>query len=111
MVSKPQIRFKGKASRELKTKRTRKYVSISICGTTQPLGLRWGFETTSRGALPFGDRKTQIPPDKRSKALDTRIIKAIGPAIFLFAFSLCVLWPDDLILLIFLPFLTSGSLP
>jgi hypothetical protein len=48
VVSKPQIRFKGKASRELKTERTRKYVSISICGATQPLGLRWGFGTTSR---------------------------------------------------------------
>ena len=47
LVSKPQIRFKGKASRELETERTREYVSISICGTTQPLGLRWGFETTS----------------------------------------------------------------
>jgi hypothetical protein len=61
---KSQIRFKGpakrdyitnlikikvciKASRKLKTERTRKYVSISICGTTQPLGLRWGFETAS----------------------------------------------------------------
>ena len=48
VVSKPQIRFKGKASRGLKTERTRKYVSISIRGTTQPLGLRWGFETTSK---------------------------------------------------------------
>jgi hypothetical protein len=48
LVSKPQIRFKGKASRELETERTREYVSISICGTTQPLGLRWGFETAYR---------------------------------------------------------------
>ncbi len=32
VVSKPQIRFKGKASRGLKTERTRKYVSISIRG-------------------------------------------------------------------------------
>jgi hypothetical protein len=55
VVSKPQIRFKGKASRGLKTERTRKYVSISIwacdelsrAGTTQPLGLRWDFDTTS----------------------------------------------------------------
>jgi len=43
VVSKSQIRFKGKASRELKTERTRKHVSISIRGATQPLGLRWGF--------------------------------------------------------------------
>jgi hypothetical protein len=47
VVSKPQIRFKGKASRELKTERTRKYVSISIRGTTQLSDIRWGFETTS----------------------------------------------------------------
>jgi hypothetical protein len=31
----------------LKTERTRKYVSISICGTTQLSDIRWGFETTS----------------------------------------------------------------
>ena len=47
VVLKPQIRFKGKAPREFKAERTREYVSISIRGTTQPLGLRWGFETTS----------------------------------------------------------------
>jgi len=47
VVSKPQIRFKGKASRGLKAERTRKHVSISMRGTTQPLGLRWGFDTTS----------------------------------------------------------------
>ena len=47
VVPKAQIRFKGKASRKLKTERTRQYVSISICGTTQPLGLRWGFGATS----------------------------------------------------------------
>ena len=48
VVSKPQIRFKGKASRALEAERTRKYVSISMCGATQPLSLRWGFETTSK---------------------------------------------------------------
>jgi hypothetical protein len=32
----------------LKTERTRQYVSISIRGTTQPLSLRWGFETISK---------------------------------------------------------------
>jgi hypothetical protein len=47
VVSKFQITFKGKASRELETERTRKYVSIPICGATQPLGLRCGFETAS----------------------------------------------------------------
>jgi hypothetical protein len=48
VVSKPQIVFEGKASRELKAERTRKYVSISFRGTTQPSGTRWGFETTSK---------------------------------------------------------------
>jgi len=47
VVSKPQIRLKGKAFRALEAERTRKYVSISMRGTTQPLSLRWGFETTS----------------------------------------------------------------
>ena len=32
----------------MKAERTRLYVSISIRGTTQPLGLRWGFETASK---------------------------------------------------------------
>jgi len=50
VVSKPQIRFKGKASRALEAERTRQYVSISIRGTTRPLGLRWGFDTTSKKA-------------------------------------------------------------
>ena len=47
VVSKPQIAFESKASRELKTERTRKYVSISICGTTRLSDARWGFEITS----------------------------------------------------------------
>jgi hypothetical protein len=40
--------FESKASRELKTERTRKYVSISIRGTTQLPDIRWGFEITSK---------------------------------------------------------------
>ena len=48
VVSKPQIMFESKASRGLKTERTRQYVSISICGTTQLSDIRWGFETTSK---------------------------------------------------------------
>jgi len=47
VVSKRQIAFESKASRELKTERTRQYVSISIRGTTQLSDARWGFETTS----------------------------------------------------------------
>ncbi len=41
--------FESKASRGLKTERTRQYVSISIRGTTQLSHIRWGFETTSGG--------------------------------------------------------------
>ena len=47
VASKPQIMFESKASRELKTERTRQYVSISIRGTTQLSDIRWGFKTTS----------------------------------------------------------------
>jgi hypothetical protein len=48
VVSKLQIMFESKASRGLKTERTRKYVSISIRGATQLSDIRWAFETTSR---------------------------------------------------------------
>ncbi len=34
--------------------RTREYVSISIRGTTQPLGLRWEFDTTSNDYRNIG---------------------------------------------------------
>jgi hypothetical protein len=44
VASKRQIMFESKASRELKTERTRKYVSISIRGTTQLSDIRWHFE-------------------------------------------------------------------
>jgi hypothetical protein len=47
VVSKRQIALESKASRGLKTERTRKYVSISIRGTTQLSDAGWGFETTS----------------------------------------------------------------
>jgi hypothetical protein len=46
-VSKPQIRFKGKAQANEKAEHTREYVSILSWSVTQPLGLRWGFETDS----------------------------------------------------------------
>jgi hypothetical protein len=48
MVSKPQIMFESKACGGLKTERTRKYVNISIRGTTQLPDIRWGFEAISR---------------------------------------------------------------
>jgi hypothetical protein len=51
VVSKPQIRFKGKASGRTGKRSIRGYVSIYRRPATQPLGLRWGFETTSR-AVP-----------------------------------------------------------
>ena len=48
VVAKPQIMFESKASRELKTERTRQYVSISIRGATLLSDIRWGFAPTSR---------------------------------------------------------------
>ena len=47
MVSKPQIRFKGKAPADEKAQHTWSYVSILKRLATQPLDVRWGFETTS----------------------------------------------------------------
>jgi hypothetical protein len=40
VFSKPQIMFESKASLELKTERTRKYVSISIRGITKLSDIR-----------------------------------------------------------------------
>ena len=48
MVSKPQIRSKGKARVDEKAQHTWEYVSILKRLATQPLGLRWGFETASK---------------------------------------------------------------
>jgi hypothetical protein len=48
VVSKPQIRLKSKAQADEKAQHTRQYVSILKRFATQLLGLRWGFETTSR---------------------------------------------------------------
>jgi hypothetical protein len=45
-VSKPQIRFKGKAQADEKAEHII-YVSILKRAATQSLGLRWGFETAS----------------------------------------------------------------
>jgi hypothetical protein len=47
VVSKPQIRFKGKASVRSGKRSIHEYVSIYRRPATQPLGLRWDFETTS----------------------------------------------------------------
>ena len=48
VISKPQIRLKGKAQADEKAQHTRSYVSILKRFATQLLGLRWDFETTSR---------------------------------------------------------------
>ena len=48
VVSKPQIRSKGKAQADRESAAYNGYVSICRRPATQPLGLRWGFETTSR---------------------------------------------------------------
>jgi hypothetical protein len=47
VVSKPQIRSKGKASGRSGKRSIHEYVSIYRRPATQPLGLRWGFEITS----------------------------------------------------------------
>jgi hypothetical protein len=47
VASKPQIRFKGKAQADRESAAYVKYASIYRRSATQPLGLRWGFETTS----------------------------------------------------------------
>jgi hypothetical protein len=47
VVSKPQIRFKGKAQADRESAAYVQYVSIYQRPATQPLGFRWGFETTS----------------------------------------------------------------
>jgi hypothetical protein len=47
VVSKPQVRFKGKAQTDEKAQHTRQYVSILKRFATQLLSLRWDFETTS----------------------------------------------------------------
>ena len=46
VVSKPQIRFKGKAQADRESAAYVEYVSIYRRPATQPLGLRWGFEAT-----------------------------------------------------------------
>jgi hypothetical protein len=48
VVSKPQIASKDKTRVDEKAQHTREYVSISKKLATQYLGVRWGFETTSR---------------------------------------------------------------
>jgi len=53
VVSKPQIASKGKARVDEKAQHTRKYVSILKKLATPYLGVRWGFETTSRGTTIF----------------------------------------------------------
>ncbi len=50
-VSKPQIRFKGKAQGDRESAAYIGYVSIYRRPATQPLGLRWGFETTSNNVM------------------------------------------------------------
>jgi hypothetical protein len=51
VVSKLQIRFKGKAQADEKAQHTWFYVSILKRFATQLLGLRWDIETTSRDCL------------------------------------------------------------
>jgi hypothetical protein len=56
VVSKPQIRFKRTRARRRPIEKVSVYGYVSIYRrpATQPLGLRWGFETTSMD-LPGGN--------------------------------------------------------
>jgi hypothetical protein len=54
VVSKPQIASKNKAWLDEKAQHTWAYVSISRRTTTPLLGVRWGFETTSKHRLDSG---------------------------------------------------------
>jgi hypothetical protein len=47
-VAKPQIAFDGKARADEKAQHTREYVSILKRFSTQPSGVRWGFEMASK---------------------------------------------------------------
>ena len=46
-ISKPQMAFEGKAKADEKAQHTREYVSILKRLSTQPSGVRWGFEMAS----------------------------------------------------------------
>jgi len=48
VVSKPQIRFKGKAQADRESAVRLRRMSIYRRSATQPLSLRWGFKTTSK---------------------------------------------------------------
>jgi hypothetical protein len=63
VVSKPQIRLKSKAQTDEKAQHTRQYVSILKRFATQLLGLRWGFEATSRIASLQYPAITSAAPD------------------------------------------------
>jgi len=56
VVSKPQIRFKGKAQADRESAVRLRRMSIYRRSATQPLDLRWGFETTSKH-IGGGQRK------------------------------------------------------
>jgi len=53
VVSKSQIRFKGKAQADQESTAYVSYVSIYWRSATQPLRLRWGFETTSNNSFRY----------------------------------------------------------
>jgi hypothetical protein len=57
VVSKLQIRSKGKARVDEKAQHTWEYVSILKRLATQQLGLRWGFETTSEATNEKKERR------------------------------------------------------
>jgi hypothetical protein len=74
VVSKPQIRSKGKAQAYRESAAYTGYVSIYRRPATQPLGLRWGFKTTSmqisEGYMPVS--KIQSSPKNIRQATGRR---------------------------------------
>jgi hypothetical protein len=83
VVSKPQIRFKGKASGYGGTSREsavrHKFWRMSICRrpATQPLSLRWGFETTSSlAAINAGNKAGESIYDKNPDGMERDILFA-----------------------------------
>ena len=60
MVSKSQIRFKGKAHADRESAAYVQYVSIYRRSATLQLGLRWGFETSSNHIVERINREVKI---------------------------------------------------
>jgi len=91
-ASKLQIRFKGKAQADRESAAYVKYVSIYRMSATQPLGLRWGFETASSA----GENKMEVTRARllegarnaRGVAVIIDVFRAFTCAPLLFSFGI-----------------------